>query len=302
MVEHFLSTHEDFTIEPPTMGQLDSLIDADGYFRTLPHRDQLEGFFAALLRRETAWDRKISILAGVGYEDIEDETLNEQPRGVTWNAGLGFNPSRRTSLRATFGRRFDSGNFAFDGTHELSQRTSVRANFTETLQTSQRRIDQDLSFIGTDADGNLIDLRTGLPFTTRNDAFGLQTETFRQRRFSAALTGSRKRNSFSLAGFWEGRETDLTGADDTVFGLTANLSRTLTRRSTADVSLAYRNSNFGGTRDRTDNLYTVTGNLTYQMFRNASAILSYSRTQRISDADVNDLTENAVVLSLRREF
>ncbi len=249
-----------------------------------------------------AWDRKISILAGVGYEDIDDGTLNEQPQGVTWNAGLAFNPSRRTSLRATFGRRFDSSNFAFDGTHELSQRTSVRANFTETLQTSQRRIDQDLSFIGTDVDGNLIDLRTGLPFTTRNDAFGLQTETFRQRRFSAALTGSRKRNRFNLSGFWEERETDLTRTDDTVIGVAANLSRNLTRRATATVSLAYRNSKFGGTDDRTDNIYTVSGNLTYQMFRNASAILSYSRTQRNSDADVDDLTENSVVLSLRREF
>ena len=54
VVKHFLSTHEGFTIEPPTMGQLDSLTDADGYFRTLPHRDQLEGFFAAILQRETA--------------------------------------------------------------------------------------------------------------------------------------------------------------------------------------------------------------------------------------------------------
>ena len=54
VVRHFLSTHKGFTIEHPTMGHLDPLIDAHGYFRTLPHRDQLEGFFAAILRREIA--------------------------------------------------------------------------------------------------------------------------------------------------------------------------------------------------------------------------------------------------------
>ena len=54
VVEHFLSTHGGFTIEHPLTGRLDALIDADGYFRTLPHRDELEGFFAAVLRRETA--------------------------------------------------------------------------------------------------------------------------------------------------------------------------------------------------------------------------------------------------------
>ena len=54
VVEHFLSIHEGFTIEHPTMERLDALIDTDGYFRTLAHRDELEGFFAAVLRRGTA--------------------------------------------------------------------------------------------------------------------------------------------------------------------------------------------------------------------------------------------------------
>ncbi len=248
------------------------------------------------------WDRNVSLLAGIGYEDIEDGTLTKQPKGLTWNAGLAFNPSRRTSLRATYGRRFDDNNFAFDGTHDLSSRTKVTANFTDKLQTTQRQITQNLNFIGTDSDGNLIDLRTGLPFNAGTDAFGLQTATFRQRRFSIALTGTRQRNRFSLATFWERRKTDLTGSEDTVTGIAANLAHTLTRRTTADVALSYRNSKFEGTQDRTDDIYTVTGKLTYQMFRNSSAVLSYSRTQRDSDVDVNDLTENSVVLSLRREF
>lgn len=248
------------------------------------------------------WDSKVSILAGIGYEDIEDGTLIDQPQGVTWNAGLAFTPSRRTSLRATYGRRFDDSNFAFDGSHQLSSRTRVTANYTETLQSTQRRLTEDLSFIGTDALGNLIDVRTGLPFTAGTDDFRLQTDTFKQRRFSAALTGSRKRNRFTLATFWEERDTDATGTDDTVIGVSGNLSRALSRRATGTIRLTYRNSQFEGVEDRTDDLYTVTGNLTYQIFRNTSAVLSYSRTQRDSDADADDLTENAVVLSLRREF
>jgi len=70
----------------------------------------------------------------------------------------------------------------------------------------------------------------------------------------------------------------------------------------AEISLAYRNSKFEGVENRTDDLYTATGNLTYQIFRNTSAVLSYSRTQRESNGDANDLTENSVVLGLRREF
>ncbi len=248
------------------------------------------------------WNRKVSILAGIGYEDIEDNTLIDQPEGVTWNAGLALNPGPRTSLRATFGRRFDDDNFAFDLSHQLSSRTRITANYSESLESSQRLVARDLGFVGTDVDGNLIDLRTGLPFNPGTDAFGLQTETFRQKRFFTSLNGSRKRNRFNVAAFWEERKTDGTGTDDTVYGIAGNLSRTLSRRTTGSVRLTYRRTKFEGGEDRTDDFYAVTGNLSYQIFRNTSAVLSYSRTQRNSDADVNDLTENAVVLRLRREF
>ena len=52
-----------------------------------------------------AVNRQFSLLSGLGYEDIEDGSLNNQPNGITWNAGFSYTPSSRTSLRATFGRR-----------------------------------------------------------------------------------------------------------------------------------------------------------------------------------------------------
>ena len=64
------------------------------------------------------WNRQVSYLAGVGYEKIEDGSLINQPKGLTWNGGLALKPSRRLSMRATYGKRFDDDNFAFDGTYE----------------------------------------------------------------------------------------------------------------------------------------------------------------------------------------
>ena len=112
------------------------------------------------------------------------------------------------------------------------------------------------------------------------------------------------RRRVALSAPWNGSPNDEATMRNasSVIGVTANLAHTLSRRSTADVSLTYRHSKFEGGEDRTDDFYTITGKLTYQMFRNASAVLSYSRTQRKSNVDVNDLTENSVVLGLRREF
>lgn len=51
VVEKFLATTPGFTIERPIVSRLCDLVDSDGYFRTLPYRDDLEAFFAVVLRR-----------------------------------------------------------------------------------------------------------------------------------------------------------------------------------------------------------------------------------------------------------
>lgn len=51
VVKRFLENHPTFTIERPTVPRLAPLIDQDGFFQTLPHRDRLEAFFAATLKR-----------------------------------------------------------------------------------------------------------------------------------------------------------------------------------------------------------------------------------------------------------
>lgn len=53
-VSHFLSDHEEFTLEPPPAGAVpDQVLDA-GMLRVLPQRDGVDGAFAARLRRRGA--------------------------------------------------------------------------------------------------------------------------------------------------------------------------------------------------------------------------------------------------------
>ena len=51
VVEAFLRRAPGFDVEPPAQRRLAPLVDAAGCVRTLPHRDALEAFFAAVLRR-----------------------------------------------------------------------------------------------------------------------------------------------------------------------------------------------------------------------------------------------------------
>ncbi len=52
VVEAFLGRATAFTVEPPAARRLAPLLDAAGCLQTLPHRDALEAFFAAVLRRD----------------------------------------------------------------------------------------------------------------------------------------------------------------------------------------------------------------------------------------------------------
>ena len=51
VIDRFLRTHTSFSVEHASPPHLSPLIDEDGYFQTVTHRDRLEGFFGATLRR-----------------------------------------------------------------------------------------------------------------------------------------------------------------------------------------------------------------------------------------------------------
>ena len=53
VVEAFLGRAPGFTVDPPRAPHLAPLLDAAGCVQTLPHRDSLEAFFAAVLRRDS---------------------------------------------------------------------------------------------------------------------------------------------------------------------------------------------------------------------------------------------------------
>jgi 16S rRNA (cytosine967-C5)-methyltransferase len=53
VVNRFLETHPTFALERPSLPRLALLVDQDGFFQTVTHRDHLEAFFGATLKRHT---------------------------------------------------------------------------------------------------------------------------------------------------------------------------------------------------------------------------------------------------------
>lgn len=243
-----------------------------------------------------------SLLAGIGKEKIEDETLIENRDAITWNAGAAWQPGRRTNVRATYGETAIGETYDFNLSHRFSEFTTLNVVYTEAIQNEQNQQATTLSFLGTDANGNLIDTRTGAPFGQDSDSFGLQNIAFIQRRFQATLSGSRGRTVFSASAVRETREYEAINVLATTLEGRADLSRRLSSRSSVSAGVSYQDQDFGDSIDRTDTRLSLNASWSYQIGPHLSSSLSYRRTQRESTVETSNMTENAVTLGLVQTF
>ena len=92
-------------------------------------------------------DRKLTLTGTVGWEDVRDPGLSNQPKGITWSGGFTARPSPRSSLQFSYGKRNgDSSTYQRQckSTHISSRTVRRRASFSESIQTSQSLIAQQL--------------------------------------------------------------------------------------------------------------------------------------------------------------
>lgn len=248
------------------------------------------------------FNSKFALLGTLGAERVKDPTLNDEPRGLFWEAGVQLNPGPRTSLRMTYGDRFETTDFGFVLSHRLNDRVRLAAGLSETVETTARLLSDDLAFIVIDALGNRIDSRTGLPFVAGDESFSLFDQSFRRKRLFVAVSGSRGRNTFDAQAFRESREIDAVGRTEVVIGTSGAWSRALSRRADLKFSLSFRNTDFDTADEREDNRLNISTAYSYRFFENLTGGVSYSLSYRDSSIDLNDLIENVLAVNARKAF
>jgi uncharacterized protein (PEP-CTERM system associated) len=247
--------------------------------------------------------RWLAIVGSYGYEKIEDPTLlQKQPSGPIWNAGI-LLTGVRTSARITYGEQYNTNVLNVDASYRPTSRTSLTATYTETLQTTQQLLLNNLTFLGVDASGNLIDTRTGLPFVPGTADFSLVNQTFRTTRFAATGIHTRGRDTYTAQAFEEERTGTLNAFNDqTVTGGGASWKHLLSRETNLNIAAQYSTTEFAGTPQRTDDIITASANLGHDLSKDVHTWLRYSLTRRDSTVNTADITENVVSVGLRKDF
>jgi len=249
-------------------------------------------------------NRKISILGSFGADFIDDPSIDDQTDvdGVFWTIGGRWRPGPRTDISLEFGRRFDDQFWNGSASYQLGGFTTIRLFFDQTVGTTQTALNQNLGFIGQDLLGNLIDLRTGLPIDPTDPAFDLtdQDAVFRARTLNASLAGSRGRANFGATAFYSEREEEPSGLTDRSLGGSANFGWALTRLTNLNLSSSVRTTNDDASVDQTT--VNLSLSLSYNLSETLSGTTSYRHLRRMSEDEVNELRENAIVFSLRKAF
>ena len=243
-----------------------------------------------------------ALLSSVGWQNVDDPTLEEEIRGLTWNVGFSAQPNSRSSIELTYGREFETDDINLSANYAPSARTNFTASYSQTLTTSEQILSDDLGFVVDNGFGTLIDSRTGLPFDPTNQNFDFENSLFRQQVLSVGFSASRRRNSYSGNLSWERREDESTEIESEVLSLSLSVSRTINSRLSASLSGTASLNDTGTADEREDKEFGLSASLTYLLMKNTNASLAYSTNRVRSNIGANNFHDNVVTLSLAHQF
>jgi uncharacterized protein (PEP-CTERM system associated) len=247
--------------------------------------------------------RYIGLLASVGYERIDDPTLDDKPDGPIGSAGFRLTPGPRTSVTLTYNHRFNSDFFSGNASYLLAPEASITASYTEQLETSQTLFADNLNFLTRDEFGNFVDSRTAQLFTLGDGNFGLEDNAFRLRMFNFGFHAVRGRNVFDAIAYHERRDVDATGEHDKAIGGALSWSHTLTPLMEMSLTTRYRFETFDVDDDTTDQqLVGAAASLVYHLNETLDGVLGLTFTRQFADEKDDEFIESVVSIGLTKRF
>lgn len=245
---------------------------------------------------------ELSLLGSLGYEDNSFRSAGDPARGIIWDVGVRWTPSGRTTLEATYGRRFFGGKYFFNLSHE-SRRTRWHITYDEVPYTAREaQIAEAVAARGGAIP--VIDPVTGLPTVTGAGIPTLRDEVYVQRRLSGGVVLEAGRNDFDILVFQEQRDYQATGARNDFWGASILWTRNISRLTYLDLSAGWTSAdtNSGQIDERKDDLLGLHVGLRRELGRHLTSTIEYRRVERSSTDPTADLVENRISAGIRLVF
>lgn len=244
--------------------------------------------------------RQFRVDGRIGYEDNDFDTLRDDTNGMTWRFSGTWTPTARTRLELGFGDRFFGTEYFMRASHR-SRRTLLSASYQERPQTASVLV-PDQQILDVDEDGNLNSDEIG-GNGGANIASLTSDEVFIRRRFQGGVSITGARTETTLSPFYEKRDYEETGDEETVFGVEADIVHNLTPKLSVTLSGGWDRSEF---RDgiREDDEWDIGVGVSRRFGRQLTGLLSVRHAERDSNGANNsgDYEENRISATLQMVF
>ncbi|MFH0351706.1 MAG: TIGR03016 family PEP-CTERM system-associated outer membrane protein [Chromatiales bacterium] len=255
-------------------------------------------------RLEYVYSPSIRLLGDLGYEKNSFESSEPIDDSIIWNIGGRWTPSARTTLEATYGKRFFGNTYAVNLSHQTKRMTWLLRYDEQAETVRDRQIERAVRSrvinIGP------VDRETGDPVLPDGGVPTQTNEVFVRRLLSSGVVFQTERNQITLSVFDESRDFQLSGGNQSLVGATAIWTRRITPLTNLDASFGWT------TTDGAQGLTSTSGsedliNLRVQMQhwlgRSLLATIGYRRVELSSDAvESDEFTENRIFANLRMTF
>lgn len=256
----------------------------------------------AELSTEFVVNQYVSTLASVGYERIKDRTLDDEPDGVIWSVGGKLRPGPRSSFSLVYGKRYERDFWSGSASYLLGATSRIDAEYTRSLTTTQGLTTENLSYLGLDEFGDLIDRRTAERLSLSDPSFNVSSNAFRRDRAQIRANTQIGRSSITGLAFQETRRTDATDEKREVLGASLNFGRLIWPMTRISATLRYTHTDYNDAASREDDVYSGSIGLTHQFGASLAGSISYTYFNRDSNVRNSDLRENLVTVGLRKTF
>ena len=310
------------SVSSPSRGRLDATIDQQSFVMnsgrrftqllwsltgesTRTSRDERPHILDRYGRADVTYvlNREVALLAGLGWETIEDATLREEPNGPIWSIGTQLTPGHRTTFKINYNYRYQNQFLSFSGEYRPTNRTTISVGYDESLRSASQVLAENPLAIQL-VDGALV----GRDPTV--DPIGEEDDTFLEKRFTANLTHTSGRNRYNVQVYVSQRTTDLTQQESDQSGAVLTWNRSLTHVLDGTLSVNYRRSEStqgttvtpGVTGSGTVTHILSSASLTWRLNRNTDAILGLGYAVTDGGDPSRDSSEKSAAVTLRRRF